>query len=533
MDRRAGFFASKSIKAPYQSYLVKNEEAYIGPHGDKRVYDDMVQNEVIPNKMLHIPFVLGFTAPVVPLMYDKSACPVLLFNLAGLSSLGKSTSLMLIASIWGKGIISNSRLAIAKTFASTQNGFEAAVNANNGLPVLFDDYETACRDIAFGKLIYTLSSGESKIRCDKKGHVVDTHQWRTTIGLTGESSIFDRAGENSGLRPRIVEFQNEAWTASKQNSINISGTVMENYGFYGELFAEKLAKTKKSDLDKLYKRCERKINKAIPPKDNISDRIQTRLALIAMTAGLVKKFLNLNIDVDFVIDFLVNNEKKRQQQKSVSDKAKDTLIQFINTNLTNFVRHDASQQYVNVPNLKIFGRIYNGSQGELCAIIKDEFRKIMDKFNDRDAILSKWKDEKFLICDKGNRFTKKTRITGYAQPCDCYVVVFKDDNNLVDNLSKQDEINIKNMEIEDYYNKCQEVPKVEKIFKNGNEYCLIPPKPVLNEVPKKGTRDEHNEYITNKPVKVDDSSKLGELDCSFDDSEAIDEIFKEDKSDEE
>ena len=89
------------------------------------------------------------------------------------------------------------------------------------------------------------------------------------------------------------------------------------------------------------------------------------------------------------------------------------------------------------------------------------------------------------------------------------------------------------MEIEDYYNKCQEVPKVEKIFKNGNEYCLIPPKPVLNEVPKKGTRDEHNEYITNKPVKVDDSSKLGELDCSFDDSEAIDEIFKEDKSDEE
>ena len=98
-DTSKGFFASNSINAPYSSKIRGNDDEKLGPHGDRTKYDAMIQAEVIPNPSLHVPFVLAFTAPVVPLMYGKSATPVMIVNFAGKSSQGKTTSLALMASV--------------------------------------------------------------------------------------------------------------------------------------------------------------------------------------------------------------------------------------------------------------------------------------------------------------------------------------------------------------------------------------------------------------------------------------------------
>ena len=467
---KKGFLASKSIGAAYNSTMVNNPYKILGPNGDRTIYDDMIQKEVIPNKSLHLPLVLGFTAPLVPIMYDKTACPVLMTNFAGKSSHGKSTSLMLIASIWGKGFISNTRLAITKTFTSTQNGFEATVNKNNGLPVLYDDYETAPKNTIFSQLIYTLAQGESKTRCDKTGRVVDTFQWRTYIGFSGESSIFNRAGHNLGLKPRIVEFMNTKWTVSKENSTNITGTIINNYGFYGEEFVEKLMGFSKVTLDSIYKNCEKVINKLVPPKDNISDRIQTRLALIRMTAILVKKLMNLDIDVDYVTDVLVKNEKARQENLDIYQLAAESVVEFVNTNLSSFVRTIAHRGEAVIPNSKIVGRIYNGAHGHLVAIMPYYFNKfIMGAFNDKESILEKWRKDDFLLTDKGGRYTKKVRISSIANPTGCYVIVF---DRLCESFKKhldEDILEIQEIEHEDNANRIsRNKPKI--IFKDGEEY---------------------------------------------------------------
>lgn len=527
LDKTKGFFASNSIGAPYASIIRGNDDGKLGPHGDRAIYDGMINSEIIPNKSLHLPFVLAFTGPIVPLMYGKSACPVLMTNFAGKSSQGKTTSLALMASIWGRGIVDNDRLSVIKTFASTQNGFEAAVNSNNGVPVLFDDYEAASQGLTFGSLIYTLAQGESKIRCDKYGHAKDTHQWRTTIALTGESSIFDRAGHNLGLKPRIVEFKNKAWTVSKANSINITSVVGEHYGFYGEEFVAGLIPMSKEELDQYYDDSNKVIESKLPSKDNISDRIQTRLVLIRMTAELVRKILDLDIDVDYITDFLVNNELARQSSIDVYEEAKEKLVEYITSNLYRFVRTDKMFEETMLPNANIVGRIYNGRQGYVVLLMDDPFKSILSHFNDREAIMEHWRDEGFLITRKDrNGFQKKGRICSQAPSGYYYTFLFEDaDGSLKKYLEEAEEISLQGLVDDDreylLNHKSEEAPTYT--YHNGRKYMLIDdgkPKEIRGRFP----HDLSN--VSHSSPKDDSQEKTPEISTpEYDDTEAVNEIF--------
>lgn len=527
-DIQKGFLASKSIGAAFNSELEDNDDHWTGPAGSRAVYDDMIQNEVIPNKALHLPFVLAFTAPLVAPMYDLTACPVLITNFAGKSSQGKSTSLALMASVWGKGILSNAKRAIAKTFASTQNGFEATVHANNGIPVLFDDYESAM-NVNFSSLIYTLAQGESKMRCDKHGTVKNTNQWRTFIGLTGESSIFDRAGNNLGLKPRIVEFRNVKWTSSKANAINITGTITKNYGFYGEEFVEKLIQSiSKKELDYRYEINENIINCSIPPKDNISERIQTRLALIRMTAELVRELMDLDIDVEYITDVLVKNELERQESLDIFQMASESLISFVTKHYSSFVRVDRSTNLTITPTNSICGRIYDGPQGTVIAFLSDSFKAIMKDFNDKDSILEYWRDNGILITDTDGRFQKKTRVISSMFPSRCYVFVLSKLKELVSDVVSAEVVNLQKLNDQDLIDLRGRTVKQNIIRQYGEEYVKVPSEP--NPEKRGKTYNPLHDFENPSYVEEDENDvQTPVCKMNVDDDESVDAIFRDGK----
>jgi hypothetical protein len=449
-------------------------------------------------------------------------------NYAGKSSLGKTTSLALMASVWGRGIIDNDRLSVIKTFASTQNGFEAAVNSNNGVPVLFDDYEAASQGLTFGSLIYTLAQGESKIRCDRYGHAKDTYQWRTTIALTGESSIFDRAGHNLGLKPRIVEFKNKAWTVSKANSIAITSVVGNHYGFYGEKFAEGLIPMTQEELDQYYDISSMAIESVLPSKDNISDRIQTRLTLIRMTAELVRKILDLDIDVDYITKFLVENEQDRQASLDIYEEAKEKLEGFITSSLPRFVRTDKQFLETSLPNNTIVGRIYGGAQGYTVMLLPDAFKAIISEFNDKDAILEHWRDEGFLIVDKDRkRFTKKVKITSHTPPTRCYVFLFDDNGKLKEYLTKEETIVPQDLVDEDRESLVSGQGKSlpQYTYFKGRKYMLVQEKKEPSEENHGLPPHDYSDVAHSSPTD-DSQPETPETSLpKYDDTEAINEIF--------
>ena len=537
--RASGFFSSKSIQAPYCSSMWKNDLKYLGPNGDKAIYDSMVQNEIIPNKSMQVPFVLGFTAPVVPLIRKFTDVPVVLVNIAGKSSMGKSTSMKLIASIWGKGVISNKRLSICKTFCATENGFEVALQDNNGLPALFDDYQVATSQSYFSDLIFRITAGESKITCNKKRKLTDTFDWSTFVAFTGERSIFDFVNKDLGLKTRIVQFQNVKWTASEQNVININSVIGDNYGFYGEMFVDKLLSKTQEDLKKYFNESKKVINDALPTSENYITRLQNRLAIIRMTAVLVKELIEPSIDVDYITQFLIDNEKKRERELDIFEDAREKLIEYINKNIPNFVRKGVDPNYVTIPNSRVVGRIYNGNQGRLVAILPEEFDKIMKTFGDHDLILETWRDQKFLITEDG-RFTKRVRISQLADSPRCYVFLFEDFAQLFNKALGLDEIDVKELEDEDFVANCAKDPNnycVQKDPKTKKKvrYLKVPDEPVVEQA-NRYTKEYHDEYqkdpatIKTEPAQANEPAE--EMEVNYDDDEAIDEIFDEDDSDE-
>lgn len=533
LDKAKGFFASNSINAPYPSIMRGNDDCILGPNGDKESYITMIQKEVIPNKSLHLPFVLAFTSPIVPLMYDKSACPVLMTNFSGKSSQGKTTSLALMASVWGRGIVANDRLSTIKTFASTQNGFQASVNRNNGVLVCFDDYEAASTGLNFGSLIYDLAQGESKIRCDKYGQPKDTYQWRTTIALTGESSIFDRAGHNLGLRPRIVEFKNKSWTVSKANSIAITSIISSNYGFYGEEFVKGLMTITDEELDQYYDSSNAIIESLLPSHDNISDRIQTRLVLIRMTAELVRKLLDLDIDVDYITKFMVDNELNRQASLDIFEEAKEKITTYITSNLPRFVRTDKEYQETSLPSSTIVGRIYNGQKGYMVAMLPDAFKSIISEFNDKDAILEHWRDEGFLVVDSDKkRFTKKVKVTSHTMPSRCYVFLFEDTGTLKQYLTESETIVPQDLVDDDREKRLNglvnEPPK--HTYYKGHKYKLVVEKSEPSEHLVHPVHDNSNvahSSLNEVPPKA--IPEIGNVE--YDGTEEINEIYEEGEDD--
>lgn len=522
----SGYFASKSIGAPYHSDLVNNAQHILGPNGDRSVYDDMINTEVIPNKSLHLPLTLAFTAPVVPLMYAKSGAQVLMTNFAGKSTTGKSTSIALIASVWGIGAVSNHVHAIAKTFSQTQNAFEASVKNNYGFPVMFDDYSNTPIQVNFGKLIYDLASGESKGRLNSKGTLKGTFSWRTFIGMSGEHSIFELTGERTGLKPRIIEFRNIPFTASKQNSINITKVVGKHYGFLGAEFVEKLQTLTQEDLDRYYDESETVLANLLKGADNIGDRILTRLTLIRMTGALVRDLMGLAIDVDYVTDVLVKNELDRREDLSMEEKAMDTLIQYVTTNLPKFVKNDTRTDTITTPSSEIMGRIYKQGNRNIVAILPTYFRKALADFSDHETILEKWKADKLLLTNKGKTYQKTIRITGYlTKSPKVYAFVLGGDEELTKILEKEDNPNILNdLEQDDKINrvKCKPektiVLKDKKtqenktyallktpqtiIKKNGQQYVLVDP-------PEYGETIGLRSYISiAESSKIDDMPRL-------------------------
>lgn len=235
---------------------------------------------------------------------------------------------------------------------------------------------------------------------------------------------------------------NTKWTVSKQNSINITSTVKGNYGFYGKKFIEGLLKKTQEELNRLYDESEQIINSMTGNDDPISDRIQTRLSLIRMTAVLVKEIMGLNIDVDYITNFLAENEKIRQKELSIEKQAYEDIIQYVVAHYSSFVKFNPVSGLREKPQNTVLGRIYDSKEsGRLLCLLPNVFDALMKKYNDIEAIITKWKSEGMLVTDNDGRNTKLVRVFEKMNASRCYCLVLKrGENDELDKILQEEEI---------------------------------------------------------------------------------------------
>lgn len=138
-----------------------------------------------------------------PLGYDGGG-----FHILGSSSMGKSLSLKVASSVWGRPD------TYTKTWRSTDNALEGtACEYNHSLLPL--DEISECDPKVVGKAVYMLANGQGKARSTTTGHNRTAKEWDIIFLSNGEESLQNfmaQAGQkaNAGIEVRIAHIDADA-----------------------------------------------------------------------------------------------------------------------------------------------------------------------------------------------------------------------------------------------------------------------------------------------------------------------------------
>ncbi len=130
------------------------------------------------------------------------------FHLLGSSSMGKSLSLKLAASVWGNPD------RYVKTWRSTDNALEGTASEHNDSFLPLDEI-SECDPKIVGKTVYMLANGQGKGRSTTTGHNRIAKTWRIIFLSNGEESLQNfmaQAGQktNAGIEVRVAHIDANA-----------------------------------------------------------------------------------------------------------------------------------------------------------------------------------------------------------------------------------------------------------------------------------------------------------------------------------
>lgn len=130
------------------------------------------------------------------------------FHLLGSSSMGKSLSLKLAASVWGNPD------RYVKTWRSTDNALEGTASEHNDSFLPLDEI-SECDPKIVGKTVYMLANGQGKGRSTTTGHNRIAKTWRVIFLSNGEESLQNfmaQAGQktNAGIEVRVAHIDADA-----------------------------------------------------------------------------------------------------------------------------------------------------------------------------------------------------------------------------------------------------------------------------------------------------------------------------------
>ncbi len=207
-----------------------------------KIYDDNFElylkdlNRLLTTGGTMFAVVVGLSSALVSLLKHFIKIENIFIHLFGDSSSGKSTFLKLAVSMWG----SPDSPPLVSEWNSTVNAIYATLSGNLGIALGID--EASCTNSDFSTLIYNISHGRDKAKCNKDSSLREERTWNTTIISTAEESLLDKTKRNSGIKARCIEFCDLDITRDSNHADSINDFILQNFGVMGIRFVELLYK---------------------------------------------------------------------------------------------------------------------------------------------------------------------------------------------------------------------------------------------------------------------------------------------------
>lgn len=370
--------------------------------GTLGAWTNMFHTDIKGNIPLETMMCIGFSAPIVGYLHRKDKhTDTLIIHIAGKSTTGKTTASK--AAVSPFGIPDTKDKGLFRTWNGTSNAIINSLGGNFGIPLVFDEF-SMIKNRDMSKEIYTIASGEDKARLTDTIIQRKASKWGTTIISTGEQSIFERANNNGGLRVRTFTFEGVEWTKSAENAESIKAIISENHGYAGVEFIKYIFNQGFSIIDTKWSYWKSRCLEVIP--DNpFKNRVADKFAIIITGGEIANEALGLEIDLEAVLNFLVNNEIESIEDRDIGEKAFTDIIQLISQNVRKFRLNNSS-----FTPRDCWGKIDSEVNFYKVAIIKNVLEKELRELNYEDVkvVIKEWKEKGYLITEVGKNTNHAT-----------------------------------------------------------------------------------------------------------------------------
>jgi hypothetical protein len=304
------------------------ESTFQFKHGSAEAYEEFLTEYILPYFETRLALTIGLSSIIASDLGEYGDTGTIVLNLCGQSSTGKTTIMQFMASLWGSPKISNK--GITRTFNATTNSLVQTFAGINGVPIMIDDATSmGVKDLS--SFIYNIAAGEDKLRLTSDIQLRESKgQWSGLVAISSETSIMEHSTKTGGSIPRLLEFDNFVWTQSALHSKHIKRQINNSYGHKAIDFLNQYRSLSFVDKAKLYDACEDELESLVSKRDQYTNRILSKLAVIYMTAKLIEQFDNYPaFSSEQIRDFLVDFEHAKVPVRSIESQALDIIKTFI------------------------------------------------------------------------------------------------------------------------------------------------------------------------------------------------------------
>lgn len=313
-----------SSEEKIETYLNDTAIFDFNSKGEFSKWRDVISSEVLGTYM-EMGLAIAFAPVVLGYLLRANYQDMALFvvNLQGTTSTGKSTALNMIAGIYGNPN------TIVKTLNATQNSLVKLLANNFGVPIILDELGSSpTTDMT--SFLYQVSSGEEKLRLNKDGQLKQQESFTTIPIFSSENHLGAYLQNQGGLLARYLEFSEKKWTSSAKSSEKLKKVCNQNYGDPIKLFIKNLLEQGVTIIPELFENSKKELL-SIMPEHALKSRISNNTAVMLTSAKLVKSLLEINIDVDYIQQELIQVcqdmlEADHPQSESSFEKVKELIV---------------------------------------------------------------------------------------------------------------------------------------------------------------------------------------------------------------
>lgn len=286
----------------------------------------------------------SFTAPLLGII----KIPNFIVDLAFRTTIGKTTTLKVAASIWGNPDEKADDSAL-RPWDTTQVWIERSLGILNGIPLILDETKQIKNQDFLSKVIYGVSSGKGRGRGSLQG-TASSHSWQTLILSSGESKITDLVSKgHGGVHARVISIFGAPFGAQSEEiaefiNKELIPAISENYGHAGYRLVQYLLRNQEK-WNKWQSRFKELMTdyEEIASGNSIASRLAPYMAAVHLAGILAKNVLNLpwkfkkdfhKIFTDIVADIDTTANTSLEALKQVVSKAYSKMNYFHNQQVT-------------------------------------------------------------------------------------------------------------------------------------------------------------------------------------------------------